>query len=97
MKETGQRYHQEKQSSDPPRRAEPGASLSTVEEAVAVVRLSRTRQENRTRLQDHVKNETASAAIRSAFGATGARHMCGKAPPHCHGRTLATGAQAIEE
>ena len=59
-------------------------TLQQLEAAVTTARVSRTKQEEVTRLQCRVLDEAIRSALRAALRATGARHMVGPAPPNHH-------------
>ena len=65
------------------------ATLQQVEAAVKRARVSRTRQEEVTRLQFRVLDEAVRSALRVGLCITGARHMVGTAPLSHHERILA--------
>ena len=75
------------------------ATLKHMETGITMARVSRTRQEEVTRLQFRVPDETVRSALRAGLCITGARHMVGTAPPNHHERILArhlNGAQDME-
>ena len=75
------------------------ATLEQMEAGITMARVSRTRQEEVTRLQFRVLDETVRSALRAGLCITGARHMVGTAPPNHHERILArhlNGAQDME-
>ena len=65
------------------------ATLQQMEAAVTTARVSRTRQEQLTRLQFRVLDEAVRSALRVGLCTTGARHMVGTAPPNHNERILA--------
>ena len=60
------------------------ATLQQMEAGITMARVSRTRQDEVTRLQFRVLDETVRSALRAGLRITGARHMVGTAPPNHH-------------
>ena len=72
------------------------ATLQQMEAGITMARVSRTRQEEVTRLQFRVLDETVRF-LRAGLCITGARHMVGTAPPNHHERILARHLNGVQD